>query len=56
MFFNPNIRSHLASSSYNVKQGIRCDYNTSLKALAQVLNEKTKKKTETVKVELYAFV
>ena len=33
--------SHSASSAYNVKKGIRCNYIPNRKALAQVFIEKT---------------
>ena len=36
-------KSHSASSTYNMKKGIICNYIPNMKALAQVLIEKNKK-------------
>ena len=44
--FTPKRRSHSASSTYNVKKGIRCNFIPNMKALAPVLiEEKYNKRT-----------
>ena len=47
MLFTPK-NSHSASSTYNVKKGIRCIYIPNMKALAQVHIEKKKKKKKKI--------
>ena len=40
MFFTPKRGSHSASSAFNVKKVIRCNYILNMKALAQILKWK----------------